>query len=105
MVYVDGMVGRLGELVQDAHAAPGLGGGGEYGQAELLAADGLRAGEGEDQAAGSHLGYAGGIEPLVAAQGIAQGRAVFGEGRRVQDDEVIGAGLGMVQIFESVLGE
>ena len=35
MVDVDGMVGGLGELVEDAHTAAGLGAGSEFGQAEL----------------------------------------------------------------------
>lgn len=41
MVDVDRMVGRLCELVQDADAAPALGGRRENRQAELLAADSL----------------------------------------------------------------
>ena len=36
VVDADGMVGWLGELVQDAHAAARLGCGAEHGQAELL---------------------------------------------------------------------
>ena len=54
------MVGALAETVQDAHAAPGLGGGGEdrVGEGDLI--DDLRAAEGEHQAAGRHAGEGGG---------------------------------------------
>lgn len=43
VVDVDGVVGGLGELVEDAHLAARLGGRREDGQPELLAADGLGA--------------------------------------------------------------
>ena len=42
MVDVDGVVGWLGELMQDAHRTTTLGCGGEDSEAELLFAYGLR---------------------------------------------------------------
>lgn len=52
MVDADRVVGRLGELVQDAHAAARHGGCREDGRAEVLLADCLRAGEGEQDTSG-----------------------------------------------------
>mgnify|MGYP007090440386 CR=1 FL=1 len=46
VVDVDGMVGGLVQLVQNAHVPAALRGGGEHGQAELVLVDGLRATEG-----------------------------------------------------------
>ena len=42
VVDVDGVVGWLGELMQDAHRTTTLGGGSEDSEAELLFAYGLR---------------------------------------------------------------
>ena len=86
VVDVDGMVGRLGELVEDAYAATALGGCREYGQTELFAAHGLRAGEGEQDSPLGNLLECLCVEALIAAQGVAQGAPVLGECRRVEHD-------------------
>lgn len=55
MVDVDRVVGRLGQLVQDAYAAPCHCSSGEYCRAEILLAYGLRAGEGKEDTTGLNL--------------------------------------------------
>ena len=51
MIDAYGVVGRLCQLMQDAHTASGHGCGCEYGCTEVFFADGLRAGESEEYAA------------------------------------------------------
>lgn len=104
MVYVDRMVGRLDELVQYAHVASRLLCGGEDGEAEVLLAYYLRAGEGEENASGAYLLEGFGVELAVSLQGIVEYPAVFGKGGRVEDDEVIVAAHG-VEVLEGVFGK
>ena len=89
MVDVDRMVARLGELVKDAHAASALCSGGKHGVTEVLLVHHLRAGEGEEDAARTYLFEGLGIEFGVTAKGIAQGIAMLGKGRRVEDNQVV----------------
>ena len=55
MIDAYGVVGRLCQLVQNAHASSGHSGGGEHGGAEILLTYGLRAREGEQDAARFNL--------------------------------------------------
>ena len=71
MVDVDRMVGRLGELVQDADIATGNGSRREYSHAELFPIDRLWTAEGEENATWFDLAEGLGIEPFVALQSIA----------------------------------
>ena len=89
MVDVDRMVARLGELVKDAHAASALCSGGKHGVTEVLLVHHLRTGEGKEDAARTYLFEGLGIEFGVTAKGIAQGIAVLGKGRRVEDNQVV----------------
>ena len=89
MVDVDRMVARLGELVKDAHAASALCSGGKHGVTEVLLVHHLRTGEGKEDAARTYLFEGLGIELGVTAKGIAQGIAVLGKGRRVEDNQVV----------------
>lgn len=103
MVDVDGMVGRLVKLMEDAHVAATLGGSGEDGEAELVLVDRLRARKGEDDAAGANLAEGDGVEARVAFNGVAQRVFVLGKGRRVEDDEVVVA-AGAFEKSERILG-
>lgn len=89
MVYVDGMVGRLMQLMEDAHLTMGLGGSGEDGVAEMFLRHHLRAGEGEENAAGGNLFKGLRVESGVALQRIVQGSAMLGKGGRVENDKVV----------------
>ena len=53
MEDVDGMIGGLVELMQDAHVAVGKGGCSENGIAEIILCHYLRTGEGEEYASGT----------------------------------------------------
>lgn len=89
MVDIDGVVGRLMNLVEDADVATTLCGSSEDGQAELVFIHGLRATEGEENAAGLYLLEGDGIEARVALEGIAQRILMFGKSGRVENDEVV----------------
>ena len=90
MIDVDGMVGRLVQLVQDAHLALGQGCCREDGITEMVLGDHLRAGECKEDAATLNLLEGLLVESGIALQGIVQGTAVLGKGWRVEDDEIIG---------------
>ena len=102
MIDAYGVVGRLCQLMQDAHTASGHGGGCEYGCTEVFFADGLRAGESEEYAARFDLLESLDIEFSVALQGVTQCVAVLGKCRRVQDDEVVLV-THAVEILEGIL--
>ena len=55
MIDVDGMIGWLMQLVQDAHLATGNGSCGKYGHSELVLVDGLRTTESEEDATRLYL--------------------------------------------------
>lgn len=89
VVDVYGVILGLMQLVEDAHGASHLGCRREDGETESLFVHCLRAGEGEEDAAGpDHLdGF--GIDALVATESILHRIAVFGESRWIEDDEVV----------------
>ena len=105
VINVDGMVGWLGELVQDAHLSLGLGCCTENCKPELVLVHRLGTGKGEQDAAGGQFLECLGIEAAIAYQGIAQGTLVLGECRRVENDQVIGILLHVVEEFEGILGK
>ena len=86
MVDIDGVVGGLGELVQDAHLAAALGGGGEHRHAELLLGHRLRAREGEQHSPTLYLAESLGVEASVAHEGVLQRALMLGERRRVENN-------------------
>ena len=104
VIDADGVVGWLGELVQDAYAATRHGCCGEYGRTEIVLRHHLRAGKGEEYASGSYLLECLGIELAVAHKGVAQGILVLCEGRRVEDDEVVLVAHA-VEVLEGILGK
>ena len=58
MIDVDGMVGGLVQLMEDAHVAAALGSSREHRHAELVLGDRLRTGEGEEDASGTDFSNA-----------------------------------------------
>ena len=89
VVDVNGMVGRLVQLVQDAHRAASLSSSREYSIAEVVFCYHLRAGEGEQDSAWSNLLECFCIEAGIAFQCVVQSSAMLGKGRWVEDDEVV----------------
>ena len=104
MEDVDGVIGGLVELMEDAHIAMGKGGGSEDRIAEIVLGDHLRAGEGEEDATWANLLECLHIQTGVALEGIMESSAVLGEGGRVEDDEVVVA-TSLVKIFKGILAE
>ena len=105
VVDVDGMVGGLGELMQDAHLAARLGCCAEHRQAELVLVHCLGAGKGEQDAARGDFLQRLGIQAAVTHQGVAQGTLVLGKCGRVKDNQVIGILLHVVEELEGILGK
>ncbi len=104
VVDVDGVIGRLVELVEDADMTTALGRCREDGEAELLLVDSLGAGEGEDDATGADLLEGDGIEARIAFECIAERVLVLGEGRGIEHDEVIVA-TGTFEELKSIFGK
>ena len=77
MVDVDGMVGRLRELMQNAHLAPRHGCRAEHCQTELLFRHRLRAGKREENASRTNLLKCLHIEFAIAYEGIFQRALCF----------------------------
>ncbi len=99
------MIGRLGELMQDAHTAASLGSSREYSEPELFLAHSLRAGESEDNASVAYLFESAGIDPLITTQRVAKRRTMFGECRRVEYYQIVLILTHVVEILECVFGE
>ena len=104
MVDVNRVIGRLVDLMQDAHLAVGLHCSCEDSVAEVLLCDYLRAAEGEEDATGLDALQSFDVEACVAFEGVAQGCAMLGECGRVEHDEVIGLVVGIEEL-ERVLAE
>lgn len=101
MVYIDGMVGRLVQLVQDAHLATCLRGSREDSIAKLIFGNNLAATESKENSARLDLFKGFVIETGITLQSIVECAAVLGKGRRIKDDEVVGT-TGFLQKFESI---
>ena len=104
MENVDGMVGRLVELMKDAHIAMGKGCGGEDGIAEIILGDHLRTRKREENATGSYFLESLHVKASVTLEGIVKRTAVLGKSGRVEDDKVIVATC-TVEILEGILAE
>ena len=104
MEDIDGMVGWLMELMEDAHIATGKSGGGKDGIAEIVLGHHLRTGEGEENAARTNLLEGLEIKTGITLQCIVKGTTVLGKCRGVEDDEVVVA-TGTVEILEGILAE
>ena len=89
MVDIDWMVGRLGELVEDAHLTTRNSGCGKDGGAEQLLRYRLRAGESKEDTATLYLRQCSGIESLIALHSISEHLMVLGKSRWVKDYHII----------------
>ena len=82
------MVGRGGAGFQQLHAPTGVGrGGGDDGR-EVGEGDVVRAGAGDERAAGSEQAQRAQVEFLVATQSTLGGTFRLGEGGRVEHDRI-----------------
>ena len=104
MIDVDGMVGRLMQLMEDAHTASCLGSSREDGITEMLLRDHLATAEREEDAAALDA-----LEPLeiqarITLQGVVKSAAMLGKGRRVEHDEVVLILVG-IEEFEGIVAE
>ena len=72
VIDVDRVVCGLVKLMKYSHEAVALGGCSEYGKAELVLVDGLRAAEGEQYSAGLYLLHGLGVKARVSLECIVQ---------------------------------
>ena len=84
-------------------ATSALGSRSEHGIAEILLANYLRAGEGEENTSRTDFLECLGIKLGVTAKGITQRSTMLGECRRVEDDEVV-LPSHTVEILEGIFG-
>ena len=82
------MVGRGAAALKQAHAPRCVGGSGGDCAFKIGPANMMRAGAGDEQAAGAQHFERAQIQFLVAAQRALNGALGFGEGRRVENDGV-----------------
>ena len=83
------MVGRLVQLVENAHLTPCPGGSGEDGIAEMILGNHLRATERKEDAALLNLLESLVVQAGIALEGIVERTTMLGEGGRIEDDEVV----------------
>ena len=91
MVDVDGVVGWLMKLVQDANLPLSHCSCREDGHSELVFVDGLRTTEGKEYAAWLYHFEGFGVELCIASESILEGILVLGKSGRVENDEVVRA--------------
>ena len=89
MENVDGMVGRLVQLVHNTHLATGLCGSCEHGIAELVFGNYLTATECEEQATRFDAFEALCVESRITFKRVVKCSAMFGESRWVEHNEVV----------------
>ena len=90
MIDIDGMIGWLMQLVQDAHLTFGESSSREYGIAEMVFRHHLRTGEGKEDAAAFYFLECLLVQSRVAFQCVMQRPAVLGKGWRVKNNQIIG---------------
>ncbi len=89
MIDVDGVIGRLMQLMQDTHLTLCKGSCREYRIAEMVFRNHLRTREREEDAPLFNLLESLLIQARVALQRIMQSATMLGKGWRVEDDEII----------------
>ena len=104
MEDVDGVIGRLMELMEDAHIAMGKSGCREDSIAEIILGDHLRTREGEENTSWLDFLQRLHIQSCISLEGIVESAAVLGKCGRVEDYEVVVASS-LVEIFEGILAE
>ena len=91
MIYVDRMVGRLSQLMQNPDPSSTLGGRTEYSKSELVFVYSLRAGECEKNTSGRDLLESLGIESAIPLKCIMQSTTMLGESRWIKYYEIMPA--------------
>ena len=76
--------------MQDSDPPPTLGGGGEHCHTEHIACGRLRTGKGEEDASRFDLLEGLAVELAIADKSILDRATMLGEGRRIQDDQILG---------------
>ena len=104
MIDIDRMVGRLMQLVQDAHLSASLGSSGKDGIAEIILGYHLRATECKEDSALLDALQSLHVQTGISLQCIMQGCTVLGKGWRIEDDEVILLVM-VIEILESILAD
>ena len=89
MIYIDGMVLRLMQLMQNPHTPPHLCRRREYRQTEHFFVNCLRTRKRKDYPSGLNTFYCLGIQPFIPSQRILYRIAVFGKSRRVKHNQII----------------
>ena len=105
MVDADRVAGGVLQAADHTDVLAGEGGGGEDECLEVVAADGLRAREGEEQPAGTDLLHRFAVDVAVAFDALFLHAVVLGEGGRVEDDEVVMVFGHPVEVGEHVLAD
>ena len=105
MVDAYRVAGGVLQTADHADILAGEGGGGEDERLEVVAADGLRAREGEEQPAGTDFLHRLAVDIAVALDALLLHAVVFGEGGRVEDDEVVMVVGHPVEVGEHVLAD
>ena len=104
VIDIDRMVGRLMQLVQDAHLSASLGCCRKDGIAEIVLRHHLRAAECKQDATLLDALQSLHVQAGISLQGIMQGCTVLGKGWWVQDDEVILLVV-VIEILECILAD
>ena len=105
MVDAHRVAGGVLQAADHADVLAGEGGGGEDERLEVVAADGLRAREGEEQPAGTDFLHRLAVDVAVALDALLLHAVVLGEGGRVEDDEVVMVVGHPVEVGEHVLAD
>ena len=85
------MIGSGAAALEQAHAPRRIGSGGSDSGFKIGPTDMMRAGAGDEQAAGTNHFECAQIQFLVTAQGAFDGAFGFGEGGRIENDGVEGS--------------
>jgi len=104
MIYVDGVVCRLMQLMQYAHVSSALRRCRKYCQTELILVHSLRATECKHNAARLNLAKGDGVKTRIPLQRTWQSVLVLGKGRGVKHNEVVVA-ASLLQEFEGIFGK
>jgi len=88
MIDIDGVIGRLGELMQNSHVPSRNGSRAKDSQTELFFGNHLRTGESEENTSRCNLFQCGEIQLFVTLQRVIDRSAMFCKGGRVEHDQI-----------------
>ena len=104
MIDIDGMIGGLMQLVEDAHLTACLGSSCEDGIAEMILGNHLRTAECEEDTTLLNLLESLVIQAGIAFQSIMERPTVLGKGGRIENDEIVLI-ASLLEILEGILAE